>query len=96
MTKLDKYKPLHKNNLLLKDLGDEFLIYSAEHKELHVINRTAQLIWNLCDGTHSINEIENEVRAHFSIPPEKDITEDIQGTLKIFRDKGLLEIKLEK
>ena len=37
---MNQYKPLHKSNLTLKDLGDEFLIYSAERKEIHVINPT--------------------------------------------------------
>ncbi len=85
------YKPLHKSNLLLKDLGGEFLIYSAEHKEIHVINPTAQLIWELCDGTHTVDEIVQELRAHFSIPVESDVTTDIQDTLDTFKSKDLLE-----
>ena len=92
---MNQYKPLHKKNLILKDLGDEFLIYSAEHKEIHVINPTAQLIWNMCDGEHSLSDIEQEIRAHFSISPERDITGDIQSTLNIFRTKGLLENEVE-
>ena len=84
------FKPLHKKNLLLKDLGDEFLIYSAENKEIHIMNPTAQLIWNMCDGEHSLDDIESEVRSHFSIPPERDIKADIQNTLNIFRRKGLM------
>jgi hypothetical protein len=88
-------KPLHKRNLILKDLGDEFLIYSSEHKEIHVVNPTAQLIWNMCDGEHSTSDIEKEIRAYFSIPPERDITGDIQSTLNVFRNKGLLENELE-
>jgi hypothetical protein len=88
-------KPLHKRNLILKDLGDEFLIYSPEHKEIHVVNPTAQLIWNMCDGEHSMSDIEKEIRTHFSIPPERDIMGDIQNTLNIFRNKGLLENEVE-
>jgi hypothetical protein len=81
--------------LILKDLGDEFLIYSAEHKEIHVINPTARLIWNMCDGEHSMIDIENEIRANFSIPPDRDVAGDIQNTLNIFRVKGLLENEVE-
>jgi hypothetical protein len=92
---MNQYKPVHKRNLILKDLGDEFLIYSAEHKEIHVINPTAQLIWNMCDGEHSISDIEEQIRVHFSIPPERDIVGDIQSTLDIFRNKGLLENEAE-
>jgi pyrroloquinoline quinone biosynthesis protein D len=87
---MNEYKPLRKSNLILKDMGDEFLIYSAEHKELHVINPTAQRIWELCDGKHSLQTIEDELRAHFSIPPATDIAGDILKTVNIFKDKGLL------
>ena len=92
---MNQYKPVHKRNLILKDLGDEFLIYSAEHKEIHVINPTAQLIWNMCDGEHSISDIEGEIRVRLSIPPERDVAGDIQNTLNIFRDKGFLENEVE-
>src|SRR4030042_3625494 len=91
MVKMSIDKPLHKSNLLLKDLGGEFLIYSAEHKEIHVINPTAQLIWELCDGTHTIDEIAQELRAHYSISPESDVTADIHHPLNIFKSKDLLE-----
>jgi len=84
-------KPLHKSNLLLKDLGGESLIHSAEHKEIHIINPTARLIWDLCDGTHTIDDIAQELRAHFSIPPERDVTADIHNTLRILKSKDLLE-----
>lgn len=88
---MHQYKPLRKNKLILKELRDEFLIYSSERKELHVINPTAQLIWDFCDGEHSLADIENEMRMRFSIPADRDLTGDIQNALTIFRDKGLLE-----
>ena len=90
---MNDIKPLHKSNLILKDLGDEFLVYSAEHKELHVMNPTAHLIWELCDGEHSIVDIADEIRAHFSIPEARNIRDDVQKTVEIFQNKGLLEIK---
>ncbi len=88
---MNEYKPLHKNSFILKDLGDEFLIYSSEHQELHVINPTARLIWDLCDGGHSVTDIEQEMRTHFSVPAQQDLPSEIRRTIDIFRDKGLLE-----
>ena len=89
---MDEYKPLQKSNLIIKDLGDEFLIYSAEHKELHVINPTARLIWDMCDGNHTINDIKTEIQTRFAIPPDRDIISDIHSTLDTFCKKGLIEI----
>ena len=88
---MDEYKPLHKSNLLLKDLGDEFLIYSVEHKELHVINPTARVIWDLCDGEHSISDMEKVLLANYAVPADSDIITDINTAINAFQQKGLLE-----
>ena len=88
---MNQEKPLHKNDLTLKDLGDEFLIYSAERKEIHVVNPTGRMIWDMCDGMHSISDMENELRTHFSVPAERDLAADILTTIGTFREKGLLQ-----
>jgi hypothetical protein len=88
---MNQEKPLHKVNLTLKDLGDEFLIYSSERKEIHVINPTGRMIWDMCDGLHTISEMEKELREHFSVPAERDLAADIQATIGTFREKGLLQ-----
>lgn len=88
---MNQDKPIKKSDLILKDLGDEFLIYSAENKELHVINQTARLIWEMCDGEHSVNDMESEIRAHFSVPQEMSIVTDIRNTINTFQEKGLLK-----
>jgi hypothetical protein len=90
---MDVYKPLGKRNVTLKDLGSEFLIYSSEQKAMHVLNPTAHLIWDLCDGEHTISEIEREVQSHFKVPQGMDLKGDIQRTLDVFQSKGLLENK---
>jgi len=52
------YKPKAKDNLTIQDLGDETLIYDPERDNVHVLNATAQAIWNLCDGSHTIKDIQ--------------------------------------
>jgi hypothetical protein len=54
---MTKYMPLHKSDLILKDMGDEFLIYSAGHQEPHVINSKFRLIGELDDRKHSLNNL---------------------------------------
>jgi hypothetical protein len=84
-------KPLHKSDVLLKDLGRETLIYSARKKEMHILNPSARLIWNLCDGQHSLGDIELALRKQFSISDGRDVRGDILATLDIFQEKELLD-----
>src|SRR5690349_16917533 len=57
---------------------------------IHALNPTARLIWDLCDGTHTVAEIEAALRAAFEVPAETDLQVDISRTLEVFQRKGLL------
>ena len=37
-------------NLVVRELDDETLVYDLERNEAHCLNRTVALIWNQCDG----------------------------------------------
>jgi hypothetical protein len=49
------------------------------------------LIWKPCDGEHTVADMEQAIRANFAVTDEHDVTKDIQRTLNIFADKGLLQ-----
>jgi hypothetical protein len=42
---------------VLEELDDELLLFNPEDGRLLVINNTAALIWQLCDGERSVGEI---------------------------------------
>jgi hypothetical protein len=39
-----------RDNLVIRELDDETLVYDTERDEAHCLNRTAALVWELCDG----------------------------------------------
>jgi len=77
--------------LIRQDMGDELLLYDSERETIHTLNPTARLIWELCDGTHTIEDMEQAIRAHFAVSDGHDVSEDIQEILKTFATKGLLK-----
>jgi hypothetical protein len=84
-------RPTRKLDLTVKVIGGETLLYNGNEKAIHILNPTAKLIWDLCDGEHMLEDMEQEVRASFSIAEERDVAGDIRRTLEVFADKGLLE-----
>jgi hypothetical protein len=84
-------RPARKPGITVKDIGGETLLYSAAEEAIHILNPTAQIIWELCDGEHSIEDMEQAIRASFSGADEHDVTADIQRTLGVFASKGLLK-----
>ena len=83
-------KPTHRPGIIAKNIGDETLLYSAEEEAIHVLNATAKLVWELCDGEHTAADMERAIRASFSVPDEQDVGRDVRQTLDILTDKGLL------
>jgi len=83
-------KPIRSADIIMKDIGGETLLHNSNDKAIHVLNPTAQLIWEMCDGQHTPAEMEQPIRANFSVPDEHDVLGDIQQTLETFTAKGLL------
>jgi len=86
--------------LVVEQAGPETLLYhAAGHSEgeanqggaIHALNPTARLIWDLCDGLHTVAEIEAALRAAFEVPAEADLQGDVRGTLQEFQRKRLLQ-----
>jgi hypothetical protein len=77
--------------MTVREIGDETMLYSADEKAIHVLNPTAKVIWDLCDGKHTVEEMERAVKASFSVAEGYDAAADIERTLKVFANKGLLE-----
>ncbi len=90
--------PQRRPELLVERAGREALIYSAGQAgppaaaggAIHALNPTAALIWDLCDGAHSLAEIEGALRLAFSVPAERDLDADVRATIAEFQIKGLL------
>ena len=84
-------RPVRKQGLIVQDMGRESLIYSAEGKVIHVLNPTAKLIWELCDGTHTTEDMERELKMNFFTSKEHNVVEDIKRTLDLFVSKGIID-----
>ncbi len=92
-------RPRQLPGLLVEQAGPETLLYHAAAQPgadahqggaIHALNPTARLIWDLCDGTHTVADIAAALRATFDVPTAADLQADIRGTLATFQSKGLL------
>ncbi len=83
-------KPLRRDNVLARKMGDEWMLYDADNESIHVINGTAEVIWNLCDGTHGIDDMKKKLLNNFAIPRETALDDDIGGIIEEFYELGVL------
>jgi hypothetical protein len=83
--------PLRKTGLIVAEVDDQAMLYSAEQGIVHVLNATSKVIWELCDGGHSPADMAQALRERFVVGPECDLLHDVLAALDLFAAKGLLE-----
>lgn len=72
-------------------IDGELLLYQPGETKILYCNQTASLIWQLCDGTHTKEEITALLKEGY---PEAagTIASDVDETLSRFLDEGAIEL----
>jgi hypothetical protein len=84
-------KPVRKPEISVNEVGSETLLYSKDAGAIHILNPTAELIWKLCDGNHTVEDMKRKITSSFSVDVGHDIVKDIKNILEQFSEKELLE-----
>jgi len=84
-------RPLHRDQVLLRDMGGECLLYDKERGRIHVLNAVAGTVWRMCDGAHGIGAIVDAVRAAYDVADDADLTSDVEDIVTSFAKLELLE-----
>jgi len=73
-------------------LDDELLLYHMNETQIMYCNQSASLIWQLCDGQHTVAEITTLISDAF---PEalETIADDITTTLQQFLEAGCITLE---
>lgn len=86
-------KPTRRKGITLKQLDQaETMLYDQETEAIHILNPAATLIWDLCDGEHTPEDMVATVKTKFAGTEGRDILSDVQRTLDTFAEKGLLQV----
>lgn len=86
----DLIAPRRKADYRLELLDDELLLYHPNQTQILYCNQTASLIWQLCDGQHTAQEITDLLKAAFPQSGEV-IAQDVTATLRQFHGYGAIE-----
>jgi hypothetical protein len=69
----EHYMPrARRSKLVVRELADETLVYDVEGHRAHCLNRTAALVWGLCDGRSTVSRIAEKAGERLSarVPDE--------------------------
>jgi len=87
---LDETRPLRKEEIVCQKLGDEWILYDLEPGSIHIINAMAEFVWRMCDGCHSIEEMERQIADAYEVPGGMNVRADVQSVIQSFADLGML------
>ena len=59
--------------LVIKELGDETLVYDETNHEAHCLNRTAAFVWRHCDGRTSVAKIARLLTKEMNTPVSEQL-----------------------
>jgi len=84
-------RPRARDDVVLRPLDEEWVIFDPAADKLHALNVTAALVWMHCTGSSTMEDIADAVGAAFE-PPVKGATiiGDIREAVDRFRREGLL------
>jgi PqqD family protein of HPr-rel-A system len=83
-------KPKSRSDLTVVVLEGEAVIYDDATRQVHYLNPTATVVFNLCDGSSTIKELSADIADAFSLRP-KEVEPQVRTLLRSFRQAGFLE-----
>ena len=83
-------RPLRREDQVVeREIDGSLVLYDHGHQRVHVLNPTASMIWQMCDGNHAAEEIAAQLAAMF--PSHADaIPDDVASVLRMFAVERLL------
>jgi hypothetical protein len=85
--------PRRRKDLVVGDLNDgaETALLDLESRAVTSLNATAAAIWYLCDGMRDAADIADEVHQAFPQMDRAVILADVQRTIVVLEERGLLD-----
>jgi len=84
--------PVRREDVIYRQLNEaEAILYDLETGCLHVLNSTAMLIWEACDGAHTIEDMVTVIKEQYARTDSRGVAKDVRATLDTFAAQGLLQ-----
>ena len=66
---------IRNEDVVWRDISGEVVIAERDNNTIHVLNKTASLIWTLADGTKQMKDLASAIYNRFDVTPEQALVE---------------------
>lgn len=77
-------------SLISQELNDELMLYKTDSEEIHVLNQTARMIYNLHNQGKTVDEMIPILQQTFQLNDIQTLKKDIDACLAQLKTKKLL------
>jgi hypothetical protein len=77
-------------DVIWRRIGDDIVVIKDDGRSTHVLNKTAALIWELCDGKHGIEEIAAGLFERYDVSLE-EARADTKETIANLTRAGIIK-----
>ena len=81
-------------DIIWRRIGDEVVIMKDDGLSVNVLNKTAAMIWELCSGSKTPDEIAQALCERFEVAFDEAIV-DVRETITKLEKMGLLQINTQ-
>jgi hypothetical protein len=85
---MTEQRPTRVNGLEAHEVEDGLVVYQAATERVHYLNAVASVVFELCTGEHTEEEIVAMVGAAWDLPEPP--REEVQACLEQFRAEGVV------
>jgi len=82
-----------RRDLSARQVGTDLVLYDSAGREVHVLNSTAAKVFELCDGSHTLEEMAKVLTESFDGVDYVQAYEDVKQILNTFEEKCLMVSK---
>jgi len=80
VSRSDKYKTI--DGVDLNEVPDGYVIYDNDANKVHYLNTTAAIVYQLLDGSQTVDTIAELVKQAFGVDEDVDVTASIENLLE--------------
>jgi len=85
-------KPRVRDDIAVVEIDGELVVYDERNGELHHLNPSASVVFQLLDGTATMRELADEIARTVDASPER-VEAEIRSVQRYLRRAGLLDGK---
>jgi hypothetical protein len=83
-------KMIKAEDIIWRRIGDEIVVIKDDGLATHILNKTAAIIWEMCDGKRGIDEIVASLCERFDVSAE-EARADTRETIENLTKAGIIK-----